>query len=67
MQLEEEGAVGEAGAVVRGPAEADREAVTKLFELEEILTRFETVLKARHNHELAPPRGLSRNDAEVDE
>eukprot|EP00965_Chrysotila_dentata_P113056 3735473-Pleurochrysis_carterae.AAC.1 len=52
MQLEEEGAVGEAGAIVGGPAKADREA---------------TPLKLRHDHELAPPRGFGRKDAEVDE
>eukprot|EP00965_Chrysotila_dentata_P122158 4038634-Pleurochrysis_carterae.AAC.3 len=48
MQLEEEGAVGEAGAIVGGAAKADP-------------------LKVRHDHELAPPRGLGRKDAEVDE
>eukprot|EP00965_Chrysotila_dentata_P007682 250575-Pleurochrysis_carterae.AAC.1 len=37
LQLEEEGAVREARAIVGGPAKANREAVAKLRKLQQIL------------------------------
>eukprot|EP00965_Chrysotila_dentata_P118419 3914882-Pleurochrysis_carterae.AAC.2 len=54
MQLEEEGAVGETGAIVGGSAKADRKAVAELRELKEILARLEVALNVRHDHEFVP-------------
>eukprot|EP00965_Chrysotila_dentata_P156895 5184276-Pleurochrysis_carterae.AAC.1 len=67
VELEEERTVGQARAVVGRPAEANGEAVPELSQLKKIFPVLEAALKVGHDHELAAPRGLRREDAKVDE
>eukprot|EP00965_Chrysotila_dentata_P219664 6191275-Pleurochrysis_carterae.AAC.2 len=67
VQLQQEGAVGEARAVVRGPIEADSKPVTELGELEEVFARLKAALEVGHHHKFATPRGFDSKDAQFDE
>eukprot|EP00965_Chrysotila_dentata_P223145 6193405-Pleurochrysis_carterae.AAC.3 len=58
VKLEKEGAIGQAQAVMRRLAEAHRQPMTELGELQQVLSRLEAALEVGQDHELAPPQGL---------
>eukprot|EP00965_Chrysotila_dentata_P173297 5720252-Pleurochrysis_carterae.AAC.2 len=67
VKLKEGRAIGQARAIVRRPAEAHRQAMAELGEFQQVLSGLEAALEVGHDHELASPRGLGGEDAEVNE
>eukprot|EP00965_Chrysotila_dentata_P091526 3022125-Pleurochrysis_carterae.AAC.3 len=68
VQLQEDGAVGEARAIVWGPAEADGKLVTKFGKFEKVFARLEAVLEVgQQHHEFATPGGLNSKNVDADE
>eukprot|EP00965_Chrysotila_dentata_P088138 2910005-Pleurochrysis_carterae.AAC.1 len=67
VKLEKEGAIVQARAIVRRPAEVHRQTMAELGEFQEVLPRLEAALEVGLDHELASPRGFGGEDAEVNQ